>query len=158
MQRRGRQGGPNPASPDQAGRYDLGKVTTQKLDRHQNSKLHQGATREVQITGKENLKLENLPGMAGSPTHAEYLDLIKAATSQHSHAWSTLASSHKRAAMMWTLAEAQRDVDRSYLKKAVSICLTQDASKGKLLVNVSASCAKLERRSAFKTIIPGHAC
>ena len=115
-----------------------------KLVQHAKSKLHQKAS--ICNAGEDNL--QNLPGLAGSPSHSEFAELIQEAKSP-----STFQASccrEKRRAMLWTLAEAAMDIDRTCLQNAVSICLTQDASAGRLLVNVSASCTKLERRNHEK--------
>ena len=123
-----------------------------KLVQHAKSKLHQKAS--ICNAGEDNL--QNLPGLAGSPSHSEFAELIQEAKSPST--FQASCGRDKRRAMLWTLAEAAMDIDRTCLQNAVSICLTQDASAGRLLVNVSASCTKLERRNHEKTMGTLHLC
>ena len=60
-----------------------------------------------------------------------------------------IGKKHKRRALAWCLTEAKIDMERSALRRARSICLSQDAQQGCLLMHVSASTANFEQIKCF---------
>ena len=105
-------------------------VSTQNIHRHMTRKHHIAAM--VCLTG-------GTTHVAGSPPCAEFHSILQDGRQGRSYsASSPIAHRHKVSMMRWCLAEAIKDIERSYIKKAIAVALHQDARAQLFLVRYAA--------------------